>query len=98
MLEPTNNPPMDRLPSKGPNSPFSAGTRTIIARTCTKCGELADGHNFPVPVGTRRRAWNRAKNRDRIIHTEGVKARKTRKNPGPLLSSSNFQQAPQRIY
>lgn len=37
-----------RLPSKGPNSPFSAGTRTLLARTCMKCGELADGDSFPV--------------------------------------------------
>lgn len=37
-----------RLPSKGPNSPFSAGNRTIVARTCSKCGELADGDSFPI--------------------------------------------------
>ena len=39
---------MGRLPSKGPNSPFSAGIRTLLARTCTACGELADGDSFPV--------------------------------------------------
>lgn len=43
---------MGRLPSKGPNSPFSAGGRTVLARTCTKCGELADGDSFPVISGT----------------------------------------------
>jgi hypothetical protein len=37
-----------RLPSKGPNSPFSTGNRTIVARTCKKCGELADGDSFPL--------------------------------------------------
>ena len=37
-----------RLPSKGPNSPFSAGSRTLIARTCLECGELADGDSFPL--------------------------------------------------
>jgi hypothetical protein len=37
-----------RLPSKGPRSPFSAGSRTLLARTCTACGELADGDSFPV--------------------------------------------------
>ena len=37
-----------RLPSKGPNSPFSAGNRIIVARTCSRCGELADGDSFPL--------------------------------------------------
>ena len=39
---------MNRLPSKGPRSPFSAGTRTLLARTCRDCGELADGNSFPI--------------------------------------------------
>lgn len=39
---------MTALPSKGPNSPFSAGGRTLVARTCAGCGELADGESFPV--------------------------------------------------
>jgi hypothetical protein len=66
------------LPSKGPNSPFSAGTRTLLARTCTKCGELADGDSFPVisGVGARRRAChncvNRQKKADRIQRGIGV--------------------------
>lgn len=48
---------MSRLPSKGPNSPFSAGNRTILARTCTKCGELADGDSFPLlNAGTKNQA------------------------------------------
>ena len=38
-------------PSKGPNSPFSAGSRTVLARTCRKCGELADGDSFPALAG-----------------------------------------------
>jgi hypothetical protein len=60
------------LPSKGPNSPFSAGKRTILARTCLKCGELADGDSFPIisGVGARRKAChkcvNAQKKRDRI--------------------------------
>lgn len=37
-----------RLPSKGPNSPFSSGNRTVLARTCKSCGELADGDSFPL--------------------------------------------------
>lgn len=37
-----------RLPSKGPNSPFSVGPRTLVARTCIRCGELADGDSFPI--------------------------------------------------
>lgn len=39
---------MGRLPSKGPNSPFSAGGRTVLARSCKRCGELADGDSFPL--------------------------------------------------
>lgn len=67
-----------RLPSKGPNSPFSAGTRTLLARTCMKCGELADGDSFPVisGVGARRKAChkcvNAQKKRDRIQRGIGV--------------------------
>jgi hypothetical protein len=59
------------LPSKGPNSPFSVGTRTLVARTCIKCGELADSDSFPVisGVGARRRTChtctNAQKKRDR---------------------------------
>jgi hypothetical protein len=46
-----------RLPSKGPNSPFSAGNRTILARTCKTCGELADGDSFPIlNAGTKNQA------------------------------------------
>jgi hypothetical protein len=66
------------LPSKGPNSPFSAGTRTLLARTCMKCGELADGDSFPVisGVGARRRAChncvNAQKKRDREERGIGV--------------------------
>jgi len=46
-----------RLPSKGPNSPFSAGNRTILARTCKTCGELADGESFPLlNAGTKNQA------------------------------------------
>lgn len=69
---------MGRLPSKGPNSPFSAGTRTLLARTCLKCGELADGDSFPVisGVGARRRAChkcvNAQKKRDREERGIGV--------------------------
>lgn len=45
------------LPSKGPNSPFSAGPRTVLARTCKTCGELADGDSFPVlNAGTKNQA------------------------------------------
>ena len=55
------------LPSKGPNSPFSAGTRTLLARTCKDCGELADGDSFPLlnrgtPNEARRKACHRCHN------------------------------------
>lgn len=69
---------MTRLPSKGPHSPFSAGTRTLLARTCLQCGELADGDSFPVisGVGARRRAChncvNANKKRDREERGIGV--------------------------
>lgn len=68
------------LPSRGPNSPFSSGTRTLLARTCLKCGELADSDSFPVISGTgaRRKAChhcvNRQKKLDRIQRGIGVPA------------------------
>ena len=37
-----------KIPSKGPHSPYSAGNRTLVARTCSSCGELADGDSFPL--------------------------------------------------
>jgi hypothetical protein len=70
----------DRLPSRGPYSPFSAGTRTLLARTCLKCGELADGDSFPIisGVGARRKAChhcvNRQKKLDRVQRGIGVPA------------------------
>jgi hypothetical protein len=82
-----------RLPSKGPNSPFSAGTRTLLARTCTKCGELADGDSFPVisGVGARRRAChncvNRQKKQDRIQRGIGVPPAR----PPEELQTSRYQ-------
>ena len=70
---------MKRLPSKGPNSPFSAGNRTVLARTCSKCGELADGDSFPLinqGAGGRRKVChscqNRQKKADRIQRGIGV--------------------------
>lgn len=69
---------MSALPSKGPNSPFSAGKRTVLARTCLKCGELADGDSFPIisGVGARRKAChkcvNAQKKRDREERGIGV--------------------------
>jgi hypothetical protein len=69
-----------RVPSKGPYSPFSAGIRTLLARTCTSCGQLADGDSFPVisGVGARRRAChncvNAKKKRDREERGIGVPA------------------------
>jgi hypothetical protein len=71
---------VDRLPSKGPNSPFSSGTRTVLARTCRQCGELADGDSFPVLSGTgsRRHACHRCHNarkkQDREVRGIGVPA------------------------
>lgn len=64
--------PSDRLPSKGPNSPFSAGRRTVVARTCLKCGELADGDSFPVisGVGARRRACHKCVNLQKKLDRE----------------------------
>ena len=39
---------MTALPSRGPYSPFSVGSRTLVARTCVRCGQLADGDSFPI--------------------------------------------------
>ncbi len=48
---------MKALPSKGPYSPFSVGPRTLVARTCLRCGQLADGDSFPIlNAGTRNQA------------------------------------------
>lgn len=72
-----------RLPSKGPNSPFSVGSRTLVARTCTGCGELADGASFPLlNAGTKNEArrktchlcTNLRKKRDREERGIGVPA------------------------
>lgn len=72
-----------RLPSKGPNSPFSTGGRTILARTCKACGELADGDSFPLlNAGTSNQArrnvchrcHNGRKKRDREERGIGVPA------------------------
>lgn len=70
---------MTRLPGKGPYSPFSAGTRTLLARTCTACGQLADGDSFPIINGTYRRkschnCTNAKKKRDREQRGIGVPA------------------------
>lgn len=70
---------MHRLPSRGPYSPFSAGVRTLLARTCIACGELADGDSFPVINSTYRRktchhCTNARKKRDRIVRGIGVPA------------------------
>jgi hypothetical protein len=53
---------VDRLPSKGPNSPFSSGGRTVLARTCRKCGELADGDSFPQLASGRRHVCHKCQN------------------------------------
>ena len=82
------------LPSKGPNSPFSAGPRTLLARTCVKCGELADGDSFPVisGVGARRKAChncvNRQKKADRIQRGIGLPPAE---RPPERLQTSKYQ-------
>jgi hypothetical protein len=81
------------LPSKGPNSPFSAGKRTLLARTCVECGELADGDSFPVisGVGARRKSChkcaNERKKRDREQRGIGVPAPR----PPQSLQTSKYQ-------
>jgi hypothetical protein len=82
-----------RLPSKGPNSPFSAGTRTLLARTCIKCGELADGDSFPVISGTGARrkvchnCQNALKKRDREERGIGLAGPR----PPERLQTSKYQ-------
>jgi hypothetical protein len=79
------------LPSKGPNSPFSSGRRTLLARTCIECGELADGDSFPFikSTGTRRRSChncvNAKKKRDREERGIGVP------RPPERLQTSKYQ-------
>jgi hypothetical protein len=87
-----------RLPKKGPNSPFSAGNRTILARTCSRCGELADGDSFPLlNAGQKNQArrkvchncQNLQKKRDRDERGIGLPPR-TR--PSEPLQTSKYQQ------
>lgn len=72
---------MSKVPSRGPNSPFSVGNRTLLARTCTRCGVLADGDSFPLlNKGTHKEAhrkvchdcFNAQKKRDREERGIGV--------------------------
>lgn len=74
---------MSTLPRKGPNSPFSPGSRTLLARTCIRCGELVDGDSFPLlNAGTHKQArrrvchncFNARKKRDREERGIGVPA------------------------
>lgn len=64
-----------------------------MARTCAKCGELADGDSFPVisGVGARRKAChncvNRQKKRDREERGIGVPAPR----PAEELQTSKYQ-------
>jgi hypothetical protein len=83
-----------RLPSKGPNSPFSAGTRMVLARTCAGCGELADGDSFPAIDGGRggrrsvcHKSHNARKKRDRIQRGIGLPAPR----PPEQLQTSRYQ-------
>lgn len=87
---------MTRLPSKGPNSPFSAGFRTLLARTCKDCGELADGDSFPIlNAGTAKQArrktchncTNARKKRDREERGIGVPLPR----PAEVLQTSKYQ-------
>lgn len=87
---------MKRLPSKGPNSPFSAGTRTLLARTCVDCGQLADGDSFPIlNAGKRNQArrktchncTNARKKRDREQRGIGVPLPR----PAEILQTATYQ-------
>lgn len=82
------------LPSKGPNSPFSAGTRTLLARTCTLCGELADGDSFPVISGV----WARRKACHKCVNAKKKRDRQERgiglppaDRPPARLQTSKYQ-------
>ena len=70
---------MNPLPSKGPYSPFSPANRTLVARICASCGQLADGDSFPLinqGAGGRRKTChlctNARKKRDREERGVGV--------------------------
>jgi hypothetical protein len=60
------------LPSKGPNSPFSVGPRTLLARTCSECGVLADGESFAI---LNRGTKNEARRRVCHLCTNALKKR-----------------------
>lgn len=82
---------MSRLPTKGPSSPYSPGPRTILARTCKKCGELADGDSFPLIAGgkgVRRHVCHRCQNLQKKQDREqrGI-GRPEARPPEPLQTS-----------
>ena len=84
-----------RLPSKGPNSPFSAGNRTILARTCSKCGELADGDSFPLinqGKGGRRKVCHHCQNAQKKLDREERGIGLPRVRPSEQLQTSKYQQ------
>lgn len=82
-----------RLPSKGPNSPFSVGNRTLLARTCKACGELADGASFPLlnartPNVARRKVCHHCQNAfKKTKREEGVYAMPAPRPPEELQTS-----------
>lgn len=85
---------MRRLPTKGPNSPYSPGIRPLLARTCPQCGELADGDSFPLinqGKGGRRKTChnctNANKKRDREQRGIGVPPPR----PAERLQTSKYQ-------
>jgi hypothetical protein len=79
------------LPSKGPNSPFSAGPRFLLARTCIACGELADGDSFPIlNAGTKNQA-----RRKTCHHCTNAKKKQDREQRGIGLPPS--ERPPERL-
>ena len=82
------------LPSKGPNSPFSIGRRTLVARTCLTCGRFADGDSFPTlnkgrPNEARRRVCHECHNaRKKQDRDERGIGRPTARPPEELQTSS----------
>ncbi len=82
------------LPSKGPKSPFSAGSRTILARTCTKCGQLADGDSFPLinqGKGGRRRVCHNCQNAQKKLDREQRGIGLPAPRPPEVLQTSKYE-------
>jgi len=86
---------MGKVPTRGPNSPYSVGKRTILAQTCLTCGEFADGDSFPV-INTGKKNEARRKKCHKCVNTSKKRDRELRgiglptPKPPEILQTSRY--------